>query len=338
MKPVVKQGQSADRLPVLDGLRAISILLVLGCHMLPLGPKFLQLNVTAGAMGMSLFFALSGFLIVSTLLHNPDLHEFAVKRLTRILPLAYLYLFIVYTFVYFDPSAAFWTSTFLVNYLDKYFVGGLNAHFWSLCVEMQFYAVVAVIVLIGGRKALWSLLPLCLLITAIRIYEGEYIAIQTHLRVDEILVGACIAIFYIRSSKWEIRFPTIMALIAALLWFLSSHPWMLWFQYFRPYVTGLLLCVILAHKDTLIAGVLTSRPARYIATVSYALYVIHPLTVHGWFNEGTIVDRYLFKRPISFMMTFGAAHLSTFYWEKMWMRWGRTWLKVRRARLTKVAA
>ena len=61
-----KEGRSfvnsAHRLPVLDGLRAISILLVLAAHMVPVGPSVLGLNYTVGAMGMSLFFALSGFL------------------------------------------------------------------------------------------------------------------------------------------------------------------------------------------------------------------------------------------------------------------------------------
>jgi peptidoglycan/LPS O-acetylase OafA/YrhL len=80
---------SPGRLPILDGLRAISILLVLAAHMLPLGPKVIALNSTAGAMGMSLFFALSGFLIASTLIHNADIREFLVRRLTRIVPLAY---------------------------------------------------------------------------------------------------------------------------------------------------------------------------------------------------------------------------------------------------------
>jgi peptidoglycan/LPS O-acetylase OafA/YrhL len=63
---------STARLPVLDGLRAISILLVLAAHMLPLGPKVLRLNETAGPMGMSLFFALSGFLITSGLRENAE--------------------------------------------------------------------------------------------------------------------------------------------------------------------------------------------------------------------------------------------------------------------------
>src|SRR5260370_7518042 len=92
---------SGDKFPVLDGLRAISILLVLACHLLPLGPKVLRLNETAGAMGMSLFFALSGFLITSGLMKNPQIFEFLVRRLSRILPLAYAY-----------PLAHFLTFTF----------------------------------------------------------------------------------------------------------------------------------------------------------------------------------------------------------------------------------
>src|SRR5437667_9931257 len=85
-----------DKFPILDGLRAISILLVLADHLLPLGPKILQLNATAGSMGMSLFFALSGFLITSGLIKNPNISEFMARRLARILPLAYVYTMVVF--------------------------------------------------------------------------------------------------------------------------------------------------------------------------------------------------------------------------------------------------
>src|SRR5262245_33415169 len=61
------QPQKSTRIPILDGWRAMSILLVLGSHLLPLGPKVLELNFTAGAAGMALFFTLSGFLIVQFL-------------------------------------------------------------------------------------------------------------------------------------------------------------------------------------------------------------------------------------------------------------------------------
>ena len=77
---------SAHRLPILDGLRAISILLVLAAHIVPIGPSVLGLNYAVGAMGMSLFFVLSGFLITSTLIHNPGV---LVKSLAGIIPLVY---------------------------------------------------------------------------------------------------------------------------------------------------------------------------------------------------------------------------------------------------------
>lgn len=324
---------SPERLPVLDGLRAISILLVLAAHMLPLGPKLLKLNDAAGAMGMSLFFALSGFLITSTLLHRTDVCEFFVRRLTRILPLAYAYTFLVFTIVVFDPQAALWTISFLINYFSDYMIEGLNNHFWSLCVEMQFYVAVALIVLIWGKKGLWSVWPICLLVTALRAHDGAYIAIQTHLRVDEILAGACVATLYRSSWIGRTRYPTAAAGLATLVWSVSASPYAECVQYARPYAAALLLATILCHGNTFLAKLLTSRPMRYIAAVSYALYVIHPLSTYGWFNQGNVLDRYVLKRPISLAMTFVAAHISTFHWERFWMQAGRKWIQARRIRL-----
>jgi peptidoglycan/LPS O-acetylase OafA/YrhL len=64
-------------------------------QMLPLGPPKLRLSATTGVLGMSRFFCLSGFLISMTLLCRPSLREFLVRRVCRILPLAWLYLLIV---------------------------------------------------------------------------------------------------------------------------------------------------------------------------------------------------------------------------------------------------
>jgi peptidoglycan/LPS O-acetylase OafA/YrhL len=328
---------SADRLPVLDGLRAISILLVLATHMLPVGPKILRLNETTGAMGMSLFFSLSGFLIVSGLRHNADLPEFMVKRLSKILPLAYGYAFLVFTFLYFDPKLMLWTASFLVNYFTEY-LNAYNGHFWSLCVELHFYIAIALVIVCVGQKGLWIVWPACLAITAARISEGAYIALETHLRGDEILVGACVATLYQESWSGRAKYPTVLIIVSALFWFISGSPYSGWCQYLRPYATASFLVVVLCLGDTLFAAFLASRPMRYIAATSYALYVIHPLTIHGWWNEGSIFDRYILKRPISFAMTFAAAHISTFYWERPWLQAGRQWIKQRRMRRAQAAA
>src|SRR5258708_19253106 len=69
----------------------------------------------------------------------------------------------------------------------------VTEHLWSLCVEVHFYVFVTLLAAVGGRRAFALVWPCCLAITAIRIMEGAYIDIPTHLRIDEILTGACIA-------------------------------------------------------------------------------------------------------------------------------------------------
>ena len=316
---------------MLDGLRAISILLVLAAHMLPLGPKLLRLNETAGAMGMSLFFSLSGFLIASLLLHNDDVVEYLVKRLTRILPLAYAYALIVFLLVQYDPVSLLWTASFVENYFSTH-LNGFNSHFWSLCVEIHFYFFIALVVFAIGKKGVWVVWPTCLIITMIRVSQGAYIDIQTHLRVDEILAGSCVATLFNRSWFVKPKFVYAAVGVAAFIWFASSSPFSGWLQYLRPYASALILAGVLCHNETYLSAFLSSAPMRYLATISYSLYVIHQATIQGWWNEGSLFERYALKRPISFASTFALAHLSTFYWERPWLNAGRQFISQRRLR------
>jgi peptidoglycan/LPS O-acetylase OafA/YrhL len=300
--------------PVLDGLRAISILLVLGGHLLPLGPKLLQLNATAATMGMSLFFALSGFLIATSLLHNSNVAEFAAKRIGRVLPLVFVYALFLLIFVKFDVPGFAFTIAFLLNYFPQYMFA-YNEHLWSLCVEVQFYAAIGTAVLIGGKRFVWLVWPACLLVTFLRVTEGAYIHIQTHLRVDEILAGACVATLF-HSLSPQRRMGAALWAAATLCWFASASPYGGWLQYTRPYATAILLMVTLCSCSAIVVKPLSSRVLKYIATTSYALYIFHPLTTYGWLHDGGPAIKYLVKRPISFLLTFACAHISTFYFER----------------------
>ncbi len=325
-------GASTERYYVLDGLRAISILLVLACHLLPLGPAVLRFNEAAGAMGMSLFFALSGFLITTRLLNNTDIVEFLTRRLARILPLCYTYTLIVLTVIYFDPPAIVWTDLFTINYMDQYLVTGLNNHLWSLCVEIHFYAAIALAVALAGRRGVWLVWPACLLVTYLRFQQSQYLAIETHLRVDEILVGACVAsaLANLPTLRSIGRIRLIM-FAAAACWAVASHSSAGAFQCLRPYATAVLLFASIQYGRALPSTVLGSRPLRYIAEISYALYVIHPATAYGWMNAGSSSVRYLLKRPVTFALTFGLAHLSTFHLERNAQNFAKAWLRKRRA-------
>jgi ABC-type multidrug transport system permease subunit len=49
-------------------------------------------------------------------------------RLARIIPLAYAYAIFVFTILLLDPSALFWTATFLIYYFPQFMVDGYNNH------------------------------------------------------------------------------------------------------------------------------------------------------------------------------------------------------------------
>lgn len=300
----------------LDGLRAASILIVLAAHLLPIGPKSWALNEGVAAMGMTLFFALSGFLITTNLLRGQNPVDFFVRRLTRILPLAYAYVMFVYVVVDFDPQKLLASMAFVENYAHGY-LDGFNAHLWSLCVEVHFYIAIGVAVAVFGRRAVWIVIPACLAITALRIMNGATINIQTHLRVDEILAGACVAIWFSRSERKRWATPYHF-LIAVAFWIACSLPFSGSLQYLRPYSSATILWTALHLQPGIILIILESAIARYVAAISFALYVIHPITAHGWMNEGTTFERYVLKRPISFGLTFALAHISTFYYEARW--------------------
>ena len=61
----------------------------------------------------------------------------------------------------------------------------------------------------------------------------------------------------------------------------------------------------------------------YLATISYALYVMHGPLRSGWFAGGDTMERYLIRRPLTLLLTFALAHLSTFYFEARWIELGR---------------
>ena len=145
---------SRERLPSLDGWRAISILVVLAGHLggnLPEGSKlgaFLHAN-SYSAQGVNIFFVISGFLITTLLLDEKQasrsisLRRFYVRRAFRIFPVFYLYVLtiLLLNFVLdWNISPVLFVKTSL--YLNNFSFLGLTwvlIHSWSLSVEEQYY-------------------------------------------------------------------------------------------------------------------------------------------------------------------------------------------------------
>jgi peptidoglycan/LPS O-acetylase OafA/YrhL len=305
-------ARDQEHIAPLDGLRAISILLVLAAHLLPLGPKSLQLNATAGTAGMSLFFVLSGFLIARSAAFE-SAAAFALKRLARILPLAWLYIGVVAIIHGTSAEQLLAEALFVLNY-NQHLIRPETAHLWSLAVELHFYIAVTLVLLID-RRAIVLAIPACLAVTALRVNEGIPYSILTHLRIDEILAGVCVAL----APVWWRGAARGGGAASIVLLGLTCHPDAGDLGYLRPYAGAAVLFTLLASANSRTAAWLSTRPLRYIARISYALYVIHPLLAHGWWNSGTLVERYLLKRPLAVVLTFALAHLSTFSFERRWI-------------------
>lgn len=311
------------QLPVLNGWRGLSILLVLAAHLLPLGPKVLKLNYSAGILGMALFFTLSGFLITSALLREPRVRAFLVRRFARVVPLAWLYF--VIALVVSNASLQEWLAHFLFygNLPPRQLVP-LTLHVWSLCLEVQFYVAAALLVAVLRLRGLWLLPVLGVMFTALRIWHGVYASDISYYRVDEILAGCTLALVIHTDAgnalrAWMARVPQ-WPLLALLV--LSCTPLGAWLNFARPYLAALLVGATLMAPNTGLVRSLDQRFLLYLAVISYALYVIHPLLAETWLGEGDVIEKYA-KRPLLLLVVFALAHLSTHYFERWFIERGR---------------
>ena len=296
-------------LSVLDGWRGLSILLVLAAHLLPLGPHYLLLNHSAGVFGMVIFFTLSGFLITSFLLRDQRIGGFLVKRFCRVLPLAWLYMIIALLLI--PAPLSRWVShlLFYANLpLEQAMPNDLapmTEHLWSLCMELQFYVGVALLVAILRGRGLLLLPFIGVGFTILRVWDGVIASSVSYYRIDEILAGCTLALVYHGSFGERARdFLRMVPLwpVSVLLVF-SSMPQGMWLNFLRPYFAMLLVGGTLMQPASSMVHGLDNRLLVFVAGISYALYVIHPMLNFTWLGSGDVIVKYL-KRPLLFAVLF----------------------------------
>jgi peptidoglycan/LPS O-acetylase OafA/YrhL len=312
------------RFAALDGWRGVSILLVMAGHLFPLGPSRLQLNAPVAALGMAIFFCLSGFLITTTLLYRPSVVEFLIRRLFRIVPLAWGFSVVALTVAH-AAWPVYQAQLLFYSNLPPFMLTAYTGHLWSLGVEMQFYLLIAVLCLVFGRRGVWSVPLLCVLVTAHRIESHNYISIVTWLRVDEILAGGTLALIA-KEARLE-RARRVIAWINP--WcllpfaFAACCDWSGPLNYARPYlVSSMVGATVLGDGLSGAVRCLRARWLVYVAAISYALYIFHPIVNWGWLSAGPPLVKYA-KRAPALLGVLGLAHLSTFYFEDGWIGLGK---------------
>lgn len=214
----------ANRIPSLDGLRAVSILLVIAFHTVNAiswrktghdydGVLKYLLN---GGLGVSVFFVISGYLITHLLLKELsrtgkiELRDFYIRRSFRIWPAFYFFLAVVAILhltgrlpinMKRDFVAA---AAFVFNY-TPHAGSAWVGHTWSLAVEEQFYLLwPAVLILMGVKRTRLIAVTLLLIIPAVRFFEVSVLPAHgllrsrlwqtSHTRADTLMLGSLMAL------------------------------------------------------------------------------------------------------------------------------------------------
>jgi peptidoglycan/LPS O-acetylase OafA/YrhL len=276
---------SVKRIPSLDGLRAISISLVLIGHLTKAGPVPKFLANYAGT-GVRIFFVISGYLITTILLaeHSQtstiNLRQFYTRRAYRILPAAAV--FMLFAFVMYWHELRWYDMGAMLLYLTN-FDGArpwMVAHLWSLGVEEQFYFLWPSIL----RKWYQHRVPILLGVIALapiysaacyffKVPSGGYGTFPAV--ADNLAIGCLLAIFSPRIPEIRPWVAFVMLLAVALIpSYPGSTPTRTLFELFVLWpilhcsIAGLVLHVIQSPYR-----ILNFAPVVWLGRISYSLYL-----------------------------------------------------------------
>jgi peptidoglycan/LPS O-acetylase OafA/YrhL len=353
------------RIPEFDGFRAIAVTMVMAVHTVggwpapPQAPSWMRgiirQAVNHGWLGVDLFFVLSGFLITGILLDEDRKNYFGrfyMRRATRILPLAVVYI-AVCALAYGHPYGPYFLLAliFCANLAIPLNVAVPHGPtvLWSLAVEEHFYLVWPVVALVLKRSALVVVAAAIVLAEPALRYWGVSHGMRADravyqlswYRFDGLALGALLALwvrgpYFTRRNVWLVVVGWMIVIGVATIALMPSV-----LEGRTPAASALrstqaqavffaAMALTLAYPGSRIAAPLRSSIARLIATLSYCLYLVHaPIgDLYRWMlgqaklNDaalgpaGTLAMRAL----VIFTVSFAVAALSQRFLEGPFMR------------------
>jgi peptidoglycan/LPS O-acetylase OafA/YrhL len=297
-------SRSRGRIPSLDGLRAISISMVILSHLA--GTRHFPQSALLGdlgELGVRIFFVISGFLITTLLLEEHadtgriSLPWFYFRRTMRIFPAAYAFIGVIFVLNRLNLLSLYsgdmlHALSYTMNYhLDRAWPVG---HLWSLSVEEQFYLLwPAGLALLAPARALWLALGCIISAPLIRIatwvllpgWRG-YIDSAFPTVCDSLAVGCALALLRgtLEQNVVYVRWLTSRALLGLPFAILAmNEAQQIRLHDLRVFVTVgetllYLLIALWIHRSAYVPadgmGRFLNWPAcRYLGRLSYSLYI-----------------------------------------------------------------
>jgi len=291
----------------LNGLRFIAIIAVLWHH--SAASSFGLTLAHRGPEGVTLFFAISGFLITTLLLreksrtHNIDMKKFYIRRTLRIFPLYYTVLAAYAVLVYFTAEPARFENffanflpfaTYTSNFFSVDIVGGALFGFaWSLAAEEQFYMIWPwVEKYLSNAMAVVVMLSVVLFIYHVRATGLEPQSVGGII-VFHIMPAICFGVLAAHALDNERVFTVLysivgsrhasLVLLIGIIGYLSlkNNNFLL-----THFLMAILVISCVIREEHLLSTLLQTRLLVIGGSISYGMYLMHMLTMH--LVEGTL--------------------------------------------------
>jgi peptidoglycan/LPS O-acetylase OafA/YrhL len=304
----------------LDVLRGVAILLVLGRHM-----KGIPLLSSFGAIGVDLFFVLSGFLISGLLFAEfkrtgtIDVKRFWIRRGFKIYPSFYALI-----------AATIAVSLLMTHSMPAYITGDILflqgyrphvwAHGWSLAIEEHFYLVLPLLLffLVKARRTSnpFRLLPaISILISMVCLYmrvrtasvvsDWGWVLMPTHLRIDSLFAGVALGYFAAFDSESFSKAKSPLLPIAGLFMIAPGllvpgiFPVGLMFIYVG------FSCIVAWSANRSLSSSLILKAVAWVGVYSYSIYLWGALAVIGFDR----ITPHWWKAPAYFVFAIGVGVL-----------------------------
>jgi peptidoglycan/LPS O-acetylase OafA/YrhL len=299
---VLSSAINSTYYPSLNGLRAISILIVLMSHLDMYPNKFYAMAFNGG-LGVNIFFVISGFLITTLCIKERNasgtiaLKEFYIRRVLRIFPVAYLYILVIFILNYFFhldiawfqfPGALLYIMNF--NYFRANQFSWYLGHFWSLANEEQFYLIFPFILKKNFQLFKWINVFLICVLPLICLLQGYVPALNhgmmygfTHylIKFQAISIGCLFSILVFEKrfdGRRLMKYKIPGNLVSIFLIFYLNYDA---FYSIHAVYTNLVISLVTAYiiitniipANDVIFKFLNLKPVSFIGILSYSIYI-----------------------------------------------------------------